>query len=123
MSACNGEEILREIFGHLRFAKHQDMMVQTSICIPCMLPFITSQFLVRGKRDRPPVIPKGSVNLAFIGQYCEIPEDVVFTVEYSIRSAQMAVFSLLKLDKKVSPLYKGQHDVHVLVDTVKAMLS
>jgi oleate hydratase len=61
--------------------------------------------------------------LAFIGQYCEIPEDVVFTVEYSIRSAQMAVFSLLKLDKEVSPLYKGQHDVHVLVDAVKAMLS
>jgi len=35
----------------------------------------------------------------------------------------MAVFSLLKLDKEVSPLYKGQHDVHVLVDAVKAMLS
>jgi oleate hydratase len=88
-----------------------------------MLPFITSQFLVRGKTDRPSVIPRGSVNLAFIGQYCEIEDDVVFTVEYSIRSAQVAVFSLLKLDKKVSPLYKGQHDVHVLVESVKAMLT
>jgi myosin-crossreactive antigen len=62
------------------------------ICIPFMLPFITSQFLLRGKADRPAVVPKGSVILAFIGQYCEMPEDVVFTVEYSIRSAQMAVF-------------------------------
>jgi len=98
-------------------------VLKTSICIPCMLPFITSQFLVRGKTDRPPVIPEESVNLAFIGQYCEIPEDVVFTVEYSIRSAQIAVFSLLKLDKAVSPLYKGQHNVHVLVNSVKAMLT
>ena len=80
-------------------------------------------FLVRGKTDRPPVIPKGSVNLAFIGQYCEIPDDTVFTVEYSIRSAQTAVFSLLKLDKKASPIYKGQHDSHVLYNSVKALLS
>ena len=123
MSECNGTEILREIFGHLRFAKDQELLLKTSICIPCMLPFITSQFLVRGKTDRPSVIPRGSVNLAFIGQYCEIEDDVVFTVEYSIRSAQVAVFSLLKLDKKVSPLYKGQHDVHVLVESVKAMLT
>jgi oleate hydratase len=69
MSECNGDEILREIFGHLRFTKDQDLLLKTSICIPCMLPFITSQFLVRGKTDRPPVIPKGSTNLAFIGQY------------------------------------------------------
>jgi oleate hydratase len=88
-----------------------------------MLPFITSQFLVRSKTDRPPVIPKNSMNLAFIGQYCEIPDDVVFTVEYSVRSAQTAVFSLLKLDKKPSPIFKGQHDTHVLFDSVKALLT
>ncbi len=123
MLDCNGEEILREVFGHLRFMKDPDVLLKTSICIPCILPFITSQFLVRGKADRPDVVPKGSVNLAFIGQYCEIPEDVVFTVEYSIRSAQMAVFSLLKLDKAVSPLYKGQHDITVLFNSVKTMLT
>lgn len=123
MLDCTGAEILKEVFGHLRFMKDQEILLGTSICIPCMLPFITSQFLVRGKTDRPAVVPKGSVNLAFIGQYCEIPEDVVFTVEYSIRSAQIAVFSLLKLDKAVSPLYKGQHDVRVLVNSVEAMLS
>jgi oleate hydratase len=123
MSECNGEEILREILGQLRFENNQHTILRTAICIPCMLPFITSQFLVRSKTDRPPVIPKGSANLAFIGQYCEIPDDTVFTVEYSIRSAQTAVFSLLKLDKKASPIYKGQHDTHVLFDSVKALLS
>ncbi|MGO9741212.1 MAG: oleate hydratase [Roseiarcus sp.] len=42
------------------------------------------------------MIPKGSRNLAFIGQFCELPEDVVFpSVEYSIRSAQCAAYELL----------------------------
>jgi oleate hydratase len=123
MSDCNGEEILKEVLGHLRFENNQHTILRTAICIPCILPFITSQFLVRSKSDRPAVIPKDSINLAFIGQYCEIPDDVVFTVEYSVRSAQTAVFSLLKLDKKASPIYKGQHDSHVLFESVKALLS
>ena len=38
-----------------------------------MMPFITSQFLPREKGDRPDVIPKGSNNLAFMGQFCELP--------------------------------------------------
>jgi oleate hydratase len=56
--------------------------------------------------DRPQVVPKTSLNFAFLGQFCEIPEDIVFTVEYSIRSAQIAVYKLLNLDKKVTPIYK-----------------
>ena len=84
-----------------------------------MMPFITSQFMPRVKGDRPPVIPEGSTNLAFIGQYCEIPDDVVFTVEYSVRSAQTGVYALLKLDKEVSPIYKGQYDIGVLFDSAK----
>ena len=87
-----------------------------------MMPFITSQFLVRSAGDRPAVVPKGAVNFAFLGQYCEIADDVVFTVEYSVRSAQTAVFTLLGLDKKVSPIYRGHHDPSVLFNSVKAML-
>jgi len=58
--------------------------------------FIASQFLVRAKGDRPQVVPEGSVNLALIGQYCEIPNDMVFAVEYSVRAAQIAVKTLMK---------------------------
>jgi len=36
---------------------------------------------------------QGSTNLAFLGQFAELPDDVVFTVEYSVRSAQIAVYS------------------------------
>jgi oleate hydratase len=64
----------------------------------------------------------GTSNLAFIGQFCEIPDEVVFTVEYSVRSAQTAVFSLLGIEKAVSPIYKGQHDPKVLLESVKTML-
>jgi len=73
--------------------------------------------------DRPEVVPKNSANFAFLGQYCEIPNDVVFTVEYSIRSAQTAVYNLLKLDKKPSPIYKGTHHIKVLYNAFKTIIS
>jgi len=81
-----------------------------------MMPFITSQFLPRSKGDRAMVRPDGSKNLAFVGQFCEVPDDVVFTVEYSIRSAQMAVYSLLGLEHKIPPVYKGQFNPRVLLE-------
>jgi oleate hydratase len=73
------------------------------------------------KGDRPLVRPTGTTNIAFIGQYCELPDDLVFTVEYSVRSAQTAVYSLLKIDKAVSPLYKGEHNVGVLFSSLRTM--
>jgi oleate hydratase len=86
-----------------------------------MMPFITSQFLPRSKGDRPQVIPEGSKNLAFVGQYCEMPDDVVFTVEYSVRSAQKAVYTLLGLEKEPPPVYKGQYDPRVLLKAFMAL--
>jgi oleate hydratase len=121
MSDCTGEEILVELWHHLRFDEQIPLMLKTANCIPCMMPFITSQFMPRVKGDRPLVRPTGTTNIAFIGQYCELPDDVVFTVEYSVRSAQTAVYSLLDLDKEVSPLYKAQHDVGVLFSSLKTM--
>jgi oleate hydratase len=115
MSACNGREIMTEIIGHLRIDTHAATILGTSICIPCMMPFITSQFLRREKGDRPQVVPEHSKNLAFVGQFCELPDDVVFTVEYSIRSAQTAVYSLLDLTRTPPPVYKGNHDPRVLL--------
>lgn len=122
MSDCSGEELMTELLGHLRFEAHKDLILKTSNCIPCMMPYITSQFMPRVQGDRPPVKPPGTTNLAFIGQYCEIPDDVVFTVEYSVRAAQTAVIALLGLDKKVSPLYKAQYDLGVLLGAAKTLV-
>ena len=44
--------------------------------IPCMMPYIDSQFQPRAMSDRPLVIPSGSTNFAMISQFVEIPEDM-----------------------------------------------
>lgn len=121
MSACSGREIMTEILGHLRIEAEAAAILDACICIPCMMPFITSQFLPREKGDRPPVLPAGSNNLAFMGQFCEVPDDVVFTVEYSIRSAQLAVYGLLDLQLKPPGVYKGKFDPRVLLKVFRAL--
>jgi oleate hydratase len=121
MAECTGREILEEVLGHLNFDDQKEAILAASNVIPCMMPYITSQFLVRKAGDRPKVVPEGSTNLAFLGQFSELPDDVVFTVEYSIRSAQIAVYSLLKLDRKPTPMYKGSHDPRVLLDALRTL--
>jgi len=121
MAACSGREIMTEILGHLRIGAEADTVLGRCICIPCMMPFITSQFLPRERGDRPQVVPEGSHNLAFIGQFCELPDDVVFTVEYSIRSAQVAVYSLLGLQRKPPAVYKGKFNPRVLLKAFRAL--
>jgi len=63
--------------------------------------------------DRPLPVPKESKNLGLISQFVEIPEDVVFTVEYSVRAAQMAVYQLLAVDRKVPPVTPHDKSLHV----------
>ena len=108
MSECTGREIMTELIHHLKMEDHLDKILRSANCIPCMMPYITSQFQPRKKGDRPKVVPDISDNFAFIGQFCEIPDDIVFTLDYSVRSAQIAVNSILKLDRKETPIYKGQ---------------
>lgn len=123
MYDCNGKEILEEIIGLMGFEEYKDEILSSAICRPCVMPFITSQFLTRMPGDRPDVIPKSSYNLAFLGQFCEIKDDTVFTVDYSVRSAQMAVYGLLGLNyKEVTPIYKGEFDVRILLGALAEMI-
>ena len=121
MSACSGRDIMTEVLGHLRIEAEAAAIIGSSVCIPCMMPFITSQFLPRGQGDRPPVHPEVAHNFAFMGQFCEIPDDVVFTVEYSVRSAQTAVYGLLGLKLKPPGVYQGKFDPRVLVRAFRAL--
>ena len=101
MAECTGAEILKELCGHLRFDPET---VASANCIPCRMPYITSMFMPREHSDRPLPVPRGSRNLAFVSQFVEIPDDVVFTVEYSVRAAQMAVYKLLGIDRAIPPI-------------------
>jgi oleate hydratase len=111
MSDCSGTEILHELCGHLNFDRST---FKTATCIPCRMPYITSMFMPRGRGDRPLPVPGLSKNLAFVSQFVEIPEDVVFTVEYSVRVAQMAVYELLKIDREIPPIL--HHDKSLAVN-------
>lgn len=123
MSECSGKEILFEVCSHLKFDKNIPFILKKSTCIPCMMPFITSQFMPRKRGDRPEVVPKSSGNFAFIGQYCEIPNDVVFTVEYSVRSAQIAVYSLLGINKKIPKIYQGKYNLRILFNGLRTLFN
>ena len=118
---CTGREIMTELRGHLHIRAEAAAILDACICIPCMMPFITSQFMPRGKGDRPQVLPPATHNLAFIGQFVELPQDVVFTVEYSIRSAQVAVQGLLGLQRGPPPVYEGKFDPRVLLKAFRAL--
>lgn len=122
MSDCTGEEMLTELLYHWGAKDQISEIMKTVKVIPCMMPYITSQFLPRVKGDRPEVIPQGSKNLAFLGQFTEIPDDCVFTVEYSVRSAIMAVYKLLGITDKSTPaVYPSKDDIHVIIKASETM--
>ena len=98
MTECTGEETLKEFLFWCGLEDKFDEIKAHSIAIPTVMPYITSQFMPRTMTDRPQVIPEGCTNLAFIGQFVELPGDVVFTVETSVRTAMMAVYKTMHLD-------------------------
>lgn len=115
MSECSGEDILRELCGHLNF--DLDIMAMAN-CIPCRMPYITSMFMPRAKSDRPLPVPANSVNLAFVSQFVELADDVVFTVEYSVRAAQTAVYQLLGVQRDVPAIQAHDKSLKVKLDAV-----
>jgi oleate hydratase len=46
-----------------------------------MMPYVTSFFLPRKAGGRPDVVPEGSVNFAFLGQFAETTRDTIVTTE------------------------------------------
>lgn len=123
LSDCNGREMFEELLYHMGLKdKIPEILAHTVNVIPSMMPYITSQFMPRVAGDRPDVVPAGSVNFGFLGQYSEVPYDCVFTVEYSVRSAMMAVYKLMDLGKEVDPVYPSQYDIRVLTNAAKTCL-
>lgn len=123
MSDCTGREMFEELLYHMGLKdKIPEILSHTVNVIPSMMPYITSQFMPRVAGDRPNVVPAGSKNFGFIGQYAEIPHDCVFTVEYSVRGAMMAVYKLMGLEKEIDPVCPSQYDVRVLMNAAKTCL-
>lgn len=119
MSDCTGEEILTELLHHLHLEAHAEAIRASVVnVIPCMMPYIDALFQPHAKADRPAVVPAGSTNLALISQFVEIPDDMVFTEEYSVRAARLAVYTLLGLDQQVAPVTEYWKHPDVLAKAV-----
>lgn len=117
---CNGIELCEEWLYHLGVPVDQigDLARNSASTIPCHMPYITSYFMPRAVGDRPLVVPEGSKNLAFIGNFAETPIDTVFTTEYSVRTAMEAVYTLLPVGRGVPEVFGSQYDIRVLMSAL-----
>ena len=67
-------------------------------------------------------MPPDTRNFAFVSQFVEVPLDVVFTVEYSVRAAQMAVYQLLDVTLPIPPVTPHDQSLHTKFEAlVKAL--
>jgi oleate hydratase len=123
MAECTGAEMLEELYYHLKIQELMKPVTEAGKvnCIPVAMPFIDSLFMPRNIGDRPEVLPKGATNFAFLGQFAEAPKDCVFTVEYSVRTAQMAVYGLFDTQQEVHPMYEATHNPKYLLAALKAI--
>jgi oleate hydratase len=122
MGQCTGAEILEETLRQLRFDRQLDAIMASSICVPCDLPYVNNIWLPRSRGDRPAPVPEGSTNLGLIGQYVEIPREIAFTIECSVRSAWEAIRVLLKRGPAPPPVYQGQYDPKALVSALQVFV-
>lgn len=93
MYECSGAEIMTELLSHLKFPL--DDILNTSTTIPSFAPYATAAMLTRNLGDRPEIKPKGTSNFAVVGQFVDVPNEPTFSMDHSVRSAQIAVYNLL----------------------------
>ena len=120
MAQCTGKEILSELIHHFGFEDIRAAVTASTDVTPVMLPYGSAMFARRIPEDRPLVLPKGAVNFAFLGQHVELPEDTVYTVEYSVHCAMHAVYSLFGVNKEIPPIYHGLMDPRVGMESLRA---
>ncbi|MET4141780.1 oleate hydratase [Pedobacter sp. UYP1] len=121
MPECTGDEILAELCYHTGIIDQLANVVENTIVRTAFMPYITSMFMPRAKGDRPRVVPEGCKNLGLIGQFVETNNDVVFTMESSVRTARIAVYELLKLNKQVPDINPLQYDIRHLLKAAKTL--
>mgnify|MGYP005982909771 CR=1 FL=1 len=121
MPECTGDEILAELSYHLGIIDELDNVVENTIVRISFMPYITSMFMPRAQGDRPRVVPEGCKNLGLVGQFIETNNDVVFTMESSVRTARIAVYELLNLNKQVPDINPLQYDIRHLLKATQAL--
>ena len=121
MPDCTGQEILQEMCYHLGIIDEYENIKDQTIVRTAMMPYITAQFMPRKLGDRPLVVPNGSRNFGLLGQFVETDNDVVFTVESSVRTARLAVYTLLDLDKQIPDIAPTQYDIREVLKAARTL--
>lgn len=118
-SECTGIEMCEEFLYHIGVPEKEiGEIASAANTVPAYMPYVTTYFQPRALGDRPLVVPNGSKNLAFIGNYAETKRDTVFTTEYSVRTAMEAVYTLLEVDRGVPEVFASSFDARVLMDAM-----
>jgi oleate hydratase len=120
MSQATGTEILTELIHQFGFEDILEEVLATTDVTTSMMPYASAVFARRVPGDRPKVIPDGAQNFAFLGQFTELPQDVVFTVEYSIHGAMHAVYEFFGVDRQIPPIFQGLRDPKVVVRALQS---
>ena len=117
MRECTGKEICMEWLYHMGVPESEieGLAEHSANTIPCMMPYITAFFMPRRDGDRPAVVPQGSVNFAFLGQFAETVRDTIFTTEYSVRTGMESVYTLLNIDRGVPEVWGSTYDIRDLL--------
>ncbi|KAF5275727.1 hypothetical protein FQR65_LT16559 [Abscondita terminalis] len=110
---ATGNEILTELIQQLGFDDILEHVLANTTVTTAMMPYASALFACRKSGDRPQVIPQGSKNFAFLGQFVEIEDDVVFTVEYSVRGAMLAIYAFFGVEREIPDIYNGLLDPKV----------
>ncbi|MCD8450234.1 oleate hydratase [Tenacibaculum dicentrarchi] len=121
MPQCTGNEILSELCFHLGLENQLENVIENTIVRTAFMPYITSMFLPRATGDRPQIVPNGCKNLGLVGQFVETNNDVVFTVESSVRTARTAVYKLINSNKQVPDIASTQYDIRQILKATKAL--
>ena len=121
MRECTGREILREICYHLGLKDELEEIEAATKVRTALMPYITAEFMPRAAGDRPRVVPEGCRNLALLGQFVETSNDVVFTMESSVRTARIGVYELLGIRKQVADISPTQYDIRNLLKGARAL--
>lgn len=120
---CTGREILSELCYHLGIEDQIDDVVANTKVRTALMPYITAQFMKRAAGDRPRVVPEGCTNLGLIGQFVETRNDIIFTMEASIRTARIGVYKLLNIPKQAPDISPTQYDIRNLLRGARALNS
>lgn len=119
ITECTGREMCEEFLYHIGVPENKISEISANVnAIPANMPYITSYFMPRAAGDRPKVLPDGSVNLAFVGNFAETERDTVFTTEYSVRTAMEAVYQLLDIDRGIPEVFASSFDLRMILNAI-----